>query len=176
VTTIPATFIVAHDRGTWDVDETGAHLTLSLEQHLLPPSFDVSVTDDGRVFLDGQQVEVRDGRGICADVDLETRFTALLPGSVYSFSHTAGGLGIPIVTTVAFCDGSHFSRRVNFSLPSTGEWSVEATNGVATLHLTDAASGLTVDSTLTQAVDGTVLVDGEPPVADPSLVLRAACS
>jgi hypothetical protein len=175
VDTIAATFVPGHDSGTWDLDEAGTHLLLTLRQGLLPSSFQVSVTDDGRVLLDGEQVEVRDGRGICADVDLETRFTALLPGTAYTF-RSGSGSTLQLVATVAFCDATHFSRRVNFGATSGGTWAVTATNGVATLHFTDTATGLTADQTLTQADDGSVLIDGVAPSTSPTPVLRAQCS
>jgi hypothetical protein len=173
-TKVPITLQPEFDQGTWTVDETGTEIDLELERDLLPESFEVIRFDDGRLLLDGDPVDVNDARIRCDELDLETRFTSLLTRSAYSFTNTVANFTIR--TTIVLCTPERFVRRTNiFVQPTAGPWTVEATDGVAVLRMVDAASGDRTELPLELADDGTLLLNGEPPVDDPDTVIGNTC-
>jgi hypothetical protein len=167
------TAVAANDRGSWTIDETGASIELTLEDGLVPAVFGVSVLDDGRIFLNGQRATINDARGRCGDIDLETRFTALLPGNAYQAANAVGGA--TITTTLAFCDADRFALRSDIGSQRDGTWFVEATNGAVRVRMRIGAGSIATVASLAIADDGAVLVGGDRPTQNAE-ALAFACS
>jgi hypothetical protein len=163
------------DSGTWTVDDTGTSIELSLAAGLAQSSFGVDVLADGTIRVNGTTATVSDARGFCALIDLQTRLTALLPGSVYAIPEPQGALQTD--STLAFCDATRFAIRTLGSVVTTGTWStdiVEIPGEIEVTLSTGANGGRT--AILSFDTDGTVLLDGRRPVVNPTLALRFVCS
>jgi hypothetical protein len=163
----------ADDRGSWTIDETGTSIELTLEDGIVPNAFGVSVLDGGRIFLNDRLATVSDARGRCDDLALETRFTALLPGTAYRTTSSIGGA--QITSTLAFCDAELFGLRTDIGNATRGRWSVDASGGAVSLRLR-LSNVVTTTATLSLDDDGAVLVNGDRPVANPASALSFACS
>jgi hypothetical protein len=158
------------DRGTWAVDAQGASIELTLDAGIVPATVGVTALDDRPIFLADALATVTDARDACRDIDLETRFSALLPGNAYVTRSTIGA--VEVSTTLAFCSADRFAIRSDFGLPIRGSYFVGAEDGTAAAVL--RLSGITRVAMLSLAPNGDVLVDGTAPTTNP-LALRAAC-
>ena len=166
LTTQITAFVQSVVDGTWTVD--GSILQLDERTGSTVP-FGIELRDDGTLLVDDEVARLRDARVECADAELQTRLTAALGGTAWFVVQQAGN--IPVRLKIGLCDSGRFHLEATSS--STGTWSVQVANGVATLTLARDGGG-TRDFVAAFDPSGGPTVDGTAPIDDESLV-SAAC-
>jgi hypothetical protein len=152
--------------GTWTVD--GSILQLNESTGSTVP-FGIELRDDGTLLVDDEVAQLRDARVECSDAALQTRLTTALGGTAWFFVQQLGN--IPVRIKIGLCDSGRFIFETTST--STGSWSVQVTNGVATLTLLRDSGG-TREFVAAFDPSGGPTVDGTAPIDDESLV-SAAC-
>jgi hypothetical protein len=159
------------EQGTWALDAIGATISLAIENSSNAGSIEVALQDDGRIAIGGEVVEIVDQRAFCDDIALDARLTATLEGSVYSFPLRPGS---PLRSSLTLCASGRYVLRN--PVARRGRWFVGVRDGVGELQLVEDTTDAELDFPIEEADDGTVVVDGETPFADPSDLLAQRCS
>jgi hypothetical protein len=152
--------------GTWTVDGTILKLDESTGSTV---PFGIELREDGTLLVDDEVAQLRDARVECADGDLQARITDALGGTAWFLVQQFGN--IPVRIKLGLCDSGRF--RFDSTSVAVGNWSVQVTNGVATLRLERDGGGIREFGAALDA-SGEPSVDGTAPLDDESLA-SAAC-